>query len=128
MKFHDDGEKPAKNEIFVFGSNLAGRHGAGSAKAAVMHYGARYGIGEGLQGRSYGIPTKGERLEILSLATIEGHVKQFIAFAIANPDKTFFVTRVGCGLAGYRNAQIAPLFRGAPENCNFAKEWSNFLS
>lgn len=103
-------------EIFVFGSNLAGRHGKGAALYARQHHGAIYGQGEGMQGRSYAIPTKGHRLEVLPLASISGHVRTFLDYARAHPELTFRVAAIGCGLAGYKPAQIAPLFAGCSDN------------
>jgi hypothetical protein len=97
------------NEIFVFGSNEAGRHGKGAAKQA-MKWGAKYGQGEGLQGRTYGIPTKNKNIETLSLNKISKYISNFIVFAQTNPQYTFLVTKIGCGLAGYNEKDIAPLF------------------
>lgn len=102
--------------IFVFGSNLAGRHGAGAAKYALLHHGAVYGQGEGLQGNSYAIPTKDARIITLPLPAIRAHVAAFLIFARRNPDLTFRLTPIGCGLAGYKPADIAPLFADAPRN------------
>lgn len=96
--------------VFVFGSNVAGRHGKGAALYARQHCGAIYGQGEGLQGRSYAIPTKDHELRPLPLPVIEQHVRTFLAFAEAHPELTFHVTAIGCGLAGYRPEQIAPMF------------------
>jgi len=96
--------------IFVFGSNLAGRHGRGAAKTALDHYRAKWGQGEGPQGASYGIPTKDDRLNVLHLDEIEIFVARFLRYAERYPTYDFQVTRIGCGLAGYRDAQIAPLF------------------
>lgn len=112
-----------ETDIFVFGSNLAGIHGAGAARFAVLHHGAIYGQGIGLQGRSYGIPTKGMRIETLSLSEISRHVRQFVDFARQRPDLTFYVTPIGCGLAGYRRGQIRPMFHDMPSNCRFAETW-----
>lgn len=103
--------------IFVFGSNLAGRHGKGAALAAVHHHGAVRGVGEGLQGRSYAIPTKDSSLRPLPLEQIEEHVNTFIQFAYQHPHWRFNITAVGCGLAGYEPAHIAPLFANVPANC-----------
>ncbi len=97
-------------EIFVFGSNLAGRHGKGAALYARQHHGAIYGKGIGLQGNSYAIPTKDYSIKTLPLATIEKHVEDFIAFACKNNNLKFIVTPIGCGLAGYKYEQIAPMF------------------
>ena len=100
----------APREIFVFGSNLAGRHGKGAALFARQNRGAIYGRGEGLQGRSYAIPTKDERLQTLPLDRIADHVVTFIEFALSHSHLSFRVTPIGCGLAGWRPEQIAPMF------------------
>lgn len=110
-------------KIFVFGSNLQGRHGKGAALYAVKHYGAIYGQAEGLQGQAYGVPTKLTPYLSLSLEQIAVHVQKFIEFAKSMPDWQFEVTRIGCGLAGYTEAQIAPMFREAPENCVLPEGW-----
>ena len=109
--------------IFVFGSNLAGRHGKGAAMHARHYHGAVYGQGVGIQGNSYAIPTKGHKLEQLDLPTIGLHVNDFMLFAMRHPEMTFNVTRIGCGLAGYTDAQIAPMFADAPINCNLPDGW-----
>lgn len=109
--------------IFVFGSNLAGRHGRGAAKFALEKFGAKYGQGFGLQGSSYAIPTKDEKLKTLPIWNITLSVMEFVAFAKKHPELTFNVTRVGCGLAGYTEDDIAPLFRGAPQNCVLPRGW-----
>ncbi len=113
--------------IFVFGSNLSGRHGKGAALHARTHYGAVYGKGVGLQGRSYAIPTKDHALRPMPLAQIDHYVRQFIEFATTHPELVFAVTRVGCGLAGYSDKQMAPLFGGAPQNCQLPEEWQSLL-
>lgn len=113
--------------IFVFGSNLAGRHGKGAALFAKERHGAIYGQGEGLQGRSYGIPTKDENIRTLQLPRIAVAVDKFKAFAAEHPEMTFQVTPIGCGLAGYKPKQIAPLFRGSPANCLLPVEFTNVL-
>lgn len=109
--------------IFVFGSNLAGRHGKGAALCALREHGAIYGVGKGPQGRSYAIPTKDGRLQVLGLPQIGAYVKEFLLYAAANPTLTFQVTRIGCGLAGYKDEQIAPLFKGAAQNCLLPFGW-----
>ena len=109
--------------IFVFGSNLAGRHGKGAALYARQHHGATYGQGEGLQGDSYAIPTKDEHLRTLLLDRIRKHVSRFLEFAYHRQDMQFVITRIGCGLAGYTDAQIAPMFTNAPSNCLLPDEW-----
>ena len=110
-------------KIFVFGSNLAGRHGKGAALHARKHHGAIYGKGVGRQGQSYAIPTKDANLQTLPLSIVAGHIDDFINYAINNPDLKFEVTRVGCGLAGYTEQQIAPLFKNAPSNCKMPEGW-----
>lgn len=110
-------------KIFVFGSNLAGVHSAGSAKAALKYHGAVWGIGEGLQGTSYAIPTKDARLQTLPIPSIHYHVKRFIQFAEDHPEMTFDVVKVGCGLAGVDESIMRELFAGAPDNCLLPKDW-----
>jgi len=110
-------------EIFVFGSNLAGRHGKGAAFFARKYCGAIYGQGIGLQGRSYAIPTKDEKLKTLPLTEIQKHVNVFLQFARATPELTFKVTPIGCGLAGYECSDIAPMFKDVPDNVILPKEF-----
>lgn len=114
-------------EIFVFGSNRQGRHGAGAAKSAVLRHGAVYGQAEGLQGNSYAIITKELRrgFQSVTLQEIEEGVNKFLKFAAHNPDLTFIVTPIGCGLAGFTPEQIAPLFKEATENIKLPKEFLN---
>lgn len=127
MIFHLDGTIPTENNaVWVFGSNLAGRHGAGAALIA-REFGARLGHGVGRQGQSYAIPTKDARLRTLSLAMIAPGIAAFIDHARARLDEAFFVTRIGCGLAGWRDCDIAPMFKTAPGNCSFAREWRSWL-
>ena len=98
------------NEIFVFGSNLAGAHGGGAARIALDCFGAVWGQGVGLQGQSYAIPTMQGGVE-----TIKPYVDEFIEFAKVHPELKFLVTRIGCGIAGFRDEEIAPLFTDAIE-------------
>lgn len=114
-------------KIFTFGSNEAGRHGAGAAKRARLAYGAKYGQGKGLQGNSYAIPTKDTRLKTLPINKISGYVQEFIRFAESNSDKEFYVTAIGTGLAGLAHREIAPLFVHSPQNCIFPKVWEKYL-
>lgn len=109
--------------VFVFGSNLAGRHGKGAALYAREHHGAIYGVGSGRQGNSYAIPTKDRWLETLPLNVIRIYVNTFITYAMLFQELTFNVTRVGCGLAGYTDEEIGPMFHDAPKNCNLPEEW-----
>lgn len=115
------------NYIFVFGSNLAGRHGKGAALTAKLIYGAKTGIGSGLAGCSYAIPTKDAKLVVRSLPQIETSVNVFLRFAASNPQYLFCVTRIGCGLAGYSDNAIAPLFREYPENVILCDAWNYIL-
>ncbi len=130
MKFHEDGTAPINNEIFVFGSNLAGRHGAGAAKKAYQNYGAKYGKGIGLCGQSYAIPTKDENIITLDLFTINAYIEDFINFVTQRNDLEFFMTRVGCGLAGFKDKDIAPLFEKLFEkpNISWPNEWKKFVN
>jgi len=117
----------ADNKIYVFGSNQLGMHGAGAALHARQYFGAVYGSGEGLRGHSYAIPTKKTPYVSLPLAEVEKAVVRFIAFAREHPEYEFYLTRVGCGLAGFRDEQIAPLFRGYPKNVHPPYAWEPFL-
>ncbi len=96
------------DEVFVFGSNLAGMHGGGAAYVAFQKFGAVMGCGVGLRGQSYAIPTMQGGVE-----TIKPYVDEFISFAKSRPDLFFYVTRIGCGIAGFRDKEIAPLFKDA---------------
>jgi hypothetical protein len=109
--------------VFVFGSNLAGRHGKGAALFARKYRGAILGQGVGPQGDSYAIPTKDHRLNSLPLGTIRHYVDEFLAYARANPTVKFRLTPIGCGLAGYVRAEIEPMFVNAPENVLWPREW-----
>lgn len=102
--------------VFVFGSNLAGRHGKGAALWARQHHGAVYGQGEGRQGNSYAIPTKTVWIKTMPLDAIERYVARFLRYAATCPSEQFQLTPIGCGLAGYRPEQIAPMFKDAPAN------------
>jgi len=113
--------------IFVFGSNRAGRHGKGAAKYALQHHGAIYGQGEGLQGNSYGIPTKDENIRPLGLDEVDKHIAKFIFFARDNPQLTFALTPIGTGLAGFSKRQIwdSLMHYSLPENVYLTSSWVN---
>ena len=96
------------DEVFVFGSNLAGMHGGGAAWVAFRKFGAVMGQGVGPQGQSYAIPTMQSGVD-----TIKPYVDAFIDYAKAHPESFFYVTRIGCGIAGFTDSEIAPLFRDA---------------
>lgn len=112
--------------IFVFGSNLAGRHGKGAALYARQNHGAIYGQGIGLQGTSYAIPTKDYNLQPLSLTNINMYVQQFLRFARDYSNLIFEVTPIGCGLAGYEPKDIAPMFYQVPDNVILPKEFKEY--
>ena len=103
------------NEIFVFGSNLAGFHGGGAARIAYEQFGAEWGVGVGRTGQCYAIPTMQGGVE-----TIKPYVDEFILYARLHPELTFLVTRIGCGIAGFTDREIAPLFDAAKEMPNVA--------
>lgn len=105
------------NEYVVVGTNYEGRHGAGAALYAMENFGLQYGCGEGLSGQTYALPT------MSGLKDIEMAAWDFIQFAKFNPDKTFYLTRVGCGIAGNKDEEVAPLFIDAPENVIKPKGW-----
>lgn len=109
--------------IFVFGSNLAGRHGKGAALFARQNHGAVYGVGIGRAGNSFAIPTKDNNIKTLPLTEIHKYVNLFLSYARDNPDLEFEVTKIGCGLAGYSEEQIAPMFKEAPNNCHLPRNW-----
>lgn len=116
-------------QVFVFGSNQAGRHGKGAARQA-LDWGAQWGQASGLQGHTYGIPTKDKSVyKPLSLVEIEDYVDEFIEFAKNNEQHTFLVTEIGCGLAGLNPKDIAPLFAEAIkiENIHLPGRFWEFL-
>lgn len=115
-------------EIFVFGSNLKGIHGAGAALHARKYHGAILGQGSGLQGNSYAIPTVYVPMRPLPLETIGRYVDLFRTFAAAGVDRYIFnVTPIGCGLAGYKPYQIAPLFVNMPSNVKLPVEFTSII-
>lgn len=123
--FYAPSVKCLPDRVFVFGSNLAGRHGAGAAKDALGYHGALYGLAEGIQGMSYGIATKDEHLKSRSLEDIQESVKTFVEFTHVYP-LYFYVTALGTGYAGYEHEQIAPMFKGA-KRCLFPQAWEKWL-
>ena len=139
-EYIDEGhrEEDMSSNVFVFGSNKSGVHGAGAAKTALMQYGAIMHQAQGLQGKtphgsSYAIPTctyyeKGmKRIPALSIEEIKENVNQFKDFASKHPELYFTVTRIGCGLAGFHDSQIAPLFKDSPLNCEFEERWFAYI-
>lgn len=114
-----------EGEIFVFGSNKEGMHGGGAARIAYDEFGAEWGVGVGMTGQCYAIPTIDRSIDI-----IRNHVDVFTDYAKAHPELAFFVTRIGCGIAGWRDSEIAPLFKekaSALENVALPEEFWNVL-
>ena len=113
-----------EHEVFVFGSNLAGQHGGGAARHAYCKFGAEWGVGVGMTGQCYAIPTMHGGVE-----DIRPYVDEFAAYAKAHPELTFLVTRIGCGIAGFRDEDMAPLFVGttALENVALPARWIEIL-
>lgn len=109
--------------IFVFGSNQRGIHGAGAALEAKKSYGAKLGNGYGHFGQSFAIPTKDTNIQTLPLVNIQQYVSGFINYAKQHPELSFKVTQIGCGLAGYKPVDIAPMFLDSPNNCFFDIGW-----
>ena len=113
-----------EHEVFVFGSNLAGQHGGGAARHAYNKFGAEWGVGVGMTGQCYAIPTMHGGVE-----DIRPYVDDFVAYAKAHPELTFLVTRIGCGIAGFRDEDMAPLFVSttALENVALPARWIEIL-
>ena len=114
------------NDIFCFGSNMNGRHAGGAAAIAVEKFGAIEGQAEGLQGQSYAIPTLSKKMQKLALGTISKSIQRLMSVAESMPDKTFYITKIGCGIAGFEVTEIAGLFQGItlPDNVIIPKEFT----
>ena len=115
--------------IFVFGSNLAGRHGKGAALYAARKYEAEYGVGSGRTGNAYAIPTKDERLRTLPMEQVSKHIEEFCKYAAENHSEQFELTPVGCGLAGLDPIQIKKTFQyyGLPSNVYLSRSWLEYV-
>ena len=118
------------DHIFVFGSNSAGIHGAGAARIALLFFNAKTGVGNGLTGQSYAIPTKNEHIRSNSLRVIDIFVKQFIHYIETHPHYIYHVTPIGCGYAGYEAKDIAPMFESLrfKENVYLPQEFINIYN
>jgi hypothetical protein len=114
-------------KLFCFGSNSAGKHGAGAAAYAYKSLGAEWGVGEGPTGQCYAIPTKDRNIQSRSLEEVWNSIDRFISYANNHPELTFQVTRIGCGLAGFADEDIAPMFADSPDNCEFDSAWQQWL-
>ncbi len=122
------GDNPVKGMIFVFGSNLSGIHGAGAAKFANEQRGAEWGVGEGRTGQSYALPTKeADVATSRPLGEVTKSAAKFIQYAEDHPELQFQLTAVGCGLAGFKSEDIAPLFSATPDNVHYPPEWTDHL-
>lgn len=110
-------------EIFVFGSNLAGRHGAGAARQAASSFGAEYGVGEGMTGQCYALPTLKGDLTQRSEDDLVGSIVLLYEACLANPHLRFLLTKVGCGLAGYSESYMRSLFIDPPKNLILPEDW-----
>lgn len=118
------------NEIFVFGSNYSGRHGAGAAYLAWNKFGAEMGVGEGLTGQCYALPTMDEFFRTLPLNELKEKIENFVKFCKKQPEKIFLLTKIGCGIAGYSPSEIAPLFKDflpLPSNLILPREFHTIL-
>lgn len=122
-----DSQARTSKQVFVFGSNMAGIHGAGAALTALQFWGAKPGAGIGHHGDSYAIPTKLNPREGLSLEDVDLYVHAFLIYAECRPDLIFLVTEVGCGLAGRRPEDIAPMFRNGLSNVLLPRKWKTIL-
>lgn len=128
-QYHDESivtELP-EDTVFVFGSNMAGQHGSGAARVASQHFGAVEGVGRGWAGQSFAIPTLNEHIQQMPLSQIEHYVEDFKVYAKNHPKMKYFVTALGCGIAGYKVSEIAPLFKGIHHNVIFLNRLNRML-
>lgn len=120
-------EEVKPKEIFVFGSNEAGKHGRGAAKYALDYCGAEYGVGIGRTGDAYGIPTKDRDILTLPIEKVYEYIEDFLTYAANHPELTFKVTAIGTGLANFGHEEIADRFYDATSNCLFDECWRPWL-
>lgn len=116
-------EKLGDKEIFVFGSNLAGRHAGGAAFDAATLFGAQEGVGEGLTGRCYAFPTLWHDFRKMEYSDLASVASAFYRCVKAHPELTFLLTRVGCGIAGYDEEKMKTLFVSSPDNLIKPRGW-----
>lgn len=116
-------DKLKPNQVFVFGSNLAGKHYGGAAKQAADEFCAEYGVGEGMTGQCYAFPTLDENFEQVSSTVLKYARLNLYKVAGSNPDKEFLLTKVGCGIAGFSEDRMKKLFINAPSNITKPEEW-----
>ncbi|APX62400.1 A1S_2505 family phage non-structural protein [Acinetobacter schindleri] len=128
-QYHDESivKSLPENTVFVFGSNMAGLHAGGAARTALEHFGAVEGVGRGWSGQSYAIPTMNEHLQQMPLSQIQHYIDDFKIYTKNHPKNNYFLTSVGCGIAGYKVEEIAPMFKGISHNVIFPQSFRPFV-
>lgn len=128
-QYHDESiiKSLTEDTVFVFGSNLAGTHAGGAAKTALLHFGAIKGVGRGWSGQSYAIPTMNEHLQQMPLSQIQHYIEDFKIYTKNHPKIKYFITSLGCGVAGYKVEEIAPMFKGISKNVIFPASFRPFV-
>lgn len=128
-QYHDESivKQLPEHTIFVFGSNMAGQHTDGAAKTALEHFGAMQGVGRGWSGQSYAIPTMNEHLQQMPLSQIQHYVNDFKIYSKNHQKNLYFLTSIGCGIAGYKVEEIAPMFKGISHNVIFPQSFRAFV-
>ncbi|ANF81470.1 hypothetical protein A3K93_04215 [Acinetobacter sp. NCu2D-2] len=128
-KYHDESiiKSLPENTVFVFGSDMAGQHNDGAAKTAVEHFGALQGVGRGWSGQSYAIPTMNEHLQQMPLSQIQHYINDFKIYTKNHPKIQYFITSLGCGIAGYKIEEIAPMFKGISRNVILPQSFRPFI-
>ncbi|WP_296280119.1 hypothetical protein [uncultured Acinetobacter sp.] len=128
-QYHDESiiKSLAEDTVFVFGSNMAGTHQGGAAKTAHLHFGAMKGVGRGWSGQSFAIPTMNEHLQQMPLSQIQHYIDDFKIYTKNHPKLKYFITSVGCGVAGYKVEEIAPMFKGISHNVIFPQSFRPFV-
>lgn len=128
-QYHDETivKSLAEDTVFVFGSNMAGTHAGGAAKTALLHFGAMKGAGRGWSGQSYAIPTMNEHLQQMPLSQIQHYIEDFKIYTKNHPKMKYFITSIGCGVAGYTVEEIAPMFKGISKNVIFPISFRPFV-
>ncbi len=128
-RYHDESiiKSLPEDTIFVFGSNLAGDHAGGAARTALQHFGAVRGVGRGWAGQSFAIPTMNEHLQQMPLSQIQHYIDDFKTYTKNHPKMKYFLTSIGCGIAGYKVEEIAPMFKGISHNVIFPASFRPFV-
>lgn len=128
-QYHDESiiKSLTEDTVFVFGSNLAGTHAGGAAKTALLHFGAIKEVGRGWSGQSYAIPTMNEHLQQMPLSQIQHYIEDFKIYTKNHPKIKYFITSLGCGVAGYKVEEIAPMFKGISKNVIFPASFRPFV-